>query len=210
MSFFAEEEYRDQIRKQTNAIGRIVYAVQFNHDASFLAAGTSVGQIALFDLHNAAIDHSSLSFTDDHTSYIPPRIASPWIRFDTTAGSIYDMHSENGLLVCGTEKGVHVCTWNELVEGKININLFQIDSYAHANMPICFANRDIEANALTGMRGGQNLFMATGDGNAYALPLSTLHQGQCFQGAGPRAYMHCIAMCGRNQPHTFLTVRYAF
>ena len=185
-----------------SSIGRIVYAVEFNNDASFLAAGTSRGQVALFDLHAAAAEHSIIRGRAaeeremEHMSSLP-------MRFDTTVGAINDMHSEGSQLYCGTDEGVLVCAWDKLIAGNIDCSLFRMDTQDSSNE----RQQRIEVNAITGMAGSGSLFMATGDGNAYSFSLDSAHQPQGFKGSGSAAYLHCITMCGENQPNVFLTVR---
>lgn len=181
----------------------IVYAAEFNGDASFLAAGDSAGKLALFDILKSAAVNSAVSLSTDSASSSQSRPASPCLSFQTDTGSIYALHSEKDLLACGVDNGLLFTSWSDIRDGKSRFQALQIDSpYLRNGHP----NTAYEVNAIAGMSGGDRLFVAAGDGNAYSFSVDTLQQTQTFLGSGPRAYLHSIAMQGTRQQNVFLAV----
>lgn len=207
--FFNELKYSEYLRRLVMSRRRTVYALEFNADATHLASGNSAGHLNIFDLQAAAGEFSSTSNEFVHSrekgvGVDISRSPSPSLSIHTDAGPMYSLFSDCNLLFCGADSAIMVYRWEHLLDDSEKCApVYKTSVHAKASHGV--VDEPIETNAITGMRMGSHVYAATGNGTVECFSSDKLRFEERFQGAGPRAYFHCIAMCGTQEQNTFIT-----
>jgi WD40 repeat protein len=202
-SFFDEVKYQAYLRTLVMSRRRIVFSLQFDRTASHLAAGNSAGHLNVFDLKAAARDFSAYPALGDQR-IAAPRLSAPSLSVDTQSGSIYSIFSDNGLLYCGTDTGILVYRWSDLLDDSAQCApVYRTTVQVMGSGAV--SDEPIETNAITGMRESRFVYAATGHGSVDCFTADTLRFHQRYRGGGPGAYLHCISMRGECDENSFVT-----
>jgi WD40 repeat protein len=203
MPFFDEVKYQEYLRTLVMSRRRIVFSVQFDSTASHLAAGNSAGHLNVFDLKAAARDFSAYPAVGDQL-IAASRLAAPSLSVDTQSGSIYSIFSDNDVMYCGTDRGILVYRWSDLLDDSAHCApVYRTTVQVTGSGAV--SDEPIETNAITGMRKGRFVYAATGHGSVDCFTADTLRFHQRYRGGGPGAYLHCISMRGECDENAFVT-----
>lgn len=202
--FFDEDAYREYLRSLVTSRRRIVYAAEFNSTATHLAAGTSAGQINIFDLEASARKFSEFPKFDNDATLSRKRSDTSRL-VDVESGAVYGLYTDNELLICGTDGGLVGYKWEHLLGDTVlnDRNVYRQAVQAKGGSRLV-VDDPIEVNAIAGSKGGY-IYAATGQGTVESYTSDSLSFIDRFRGDGPGAYLHCITMRGDCEENSFVS-----
>jgi len=163
-----------------------LYALAFSPCEKYIAASSSFGKIAIFNLVRLLNSESDVQLDQEIN------IQAPIYSFQAKEGPIFALASNSQYLISAGDSWISGWCWKDILNknNKLSWQLAIPKDNAHKST-------EVNAMALVEKDGVSTLYAGCGDNNIYVFDLESQKLKLTFKGHSN--YIHCLNMCGEAQ-----------